>query len=93
MGVPVLTMPSETIASKGTARVNKALGLNEFIAKNEKDYVKKAVKIAANIEKLRFYRKNLHGITRRSYLCNNFKDYTKELENQYIKAWKKYCKR
>ena len=93
MGVPVLTLPGETIASKGTARVNKALGLNNFIAKNEKDYIKKAVKISSDIEKLRYYRKYLHGITRRSYLCNNFKKYTQEIEKQYIKAWKKFCRR
>ena len=91
MGVPVLTTPGETIASKGTARVNKALGLKNFIAKNEKDYVKKAVKISKDIKKLRFLRNNLRQITEKSYICSGFKKYSAEFEKEYIKAWKKFC--
>ena len=92
MGVPVLTLPKDTIASKGTARVNRALGLNNFIAKDEKDYVKKAVKIASDIEKLRYYRKNLSGIVKKSVLCTGFREYTQKIEKEYTKAWKKFCR-
>ena len=92
MGVPTLTMPKDTIASKGTARVNKALGLNDFIAKNEKDYVKKAVKISHDIEKLKYYRQNLPTIVENSILCNDFKGYVKQIEKEYRKAWEKFCK-
>ena len=92
MGVPVLTMTTDTIASKGTARVNRALGLKNFIAKDEKDYVKKAVKIASDIKKLRYYRKNLPQIVRKSVLCTGFKDFTRKIEKEYVKAWKKFCR-
>ena len=91
MGIPTLTMPKDTMASKGTARINKMLGLNEFIAKNEKDYIKKAIKLAHNIEKLRYYRQNLPTIVENSPLCDNFKEYVKQIENEYKKAWKKFC--
>ena len=92
MGVPVLTMAGETISSKGTARINRTIGLNNFIAKNEKDYVKKAVKIASDIKKLKYYRKNLRNIIKNSYLCNDYKIFTQKIEKEYKKAWKNFCR-
>ena len=92
MGVPALTLNGETIASKGTARVNKAAGLKDFIAKNEKDYIKKAVKIASKPSKLIYYRKTLPTIIENSILCTNFKGYSQQIEKAYQKAWEKFCK-
>ena len=92
MGVPTLTMPGDTISSRGAARVNKAIGLKDFIAKNEKDYVKKASTITSNIEKLRYYRKNLPTIIENSILCTKFEKYTQEIEKEYKKAWRKFCR-
>lgn len=92
MGVPSLTMSGETISSKGTERVNRALKLKNFIAKDKKDYVKKAVKIASDIKTLRDLRKNLPTIIENSYLCKDFKKYAENIEKEYIKAWKNFCK-
>ena len=92
MGVPVLTMPCDTISSKGSARVNKALGLKKFIAKNEKDFVKKAVKIASDINNLRYLRQCLPSIVENSYLCKDFRPYVEKIEKEYRKAWKKFCR-
>ena len=92
MGVPTLTLYKDTFSSKGTARINKIIGLKDFIAKNEEDFVNKAVKVSHNIEKLKFYRRNLPTIVEKSSLCNDFKDFTQQIENEYKTVWKKFCK-
>ena len=91
MGVPVLTLPYETISAKGTARVNKAIGLEDFVATDERDYVNKAVAIASDIEKLRWLRQNLRTMVSQSILCNGFKEYTHAIETGYEKIWHDYC--
>lgn len=91
MGVPTLTLPKDTIAARGTARVNKAIGLDEFIADNENDYINKAVGLSSDIEMLKYYRKNLREIVLKSSLCNDFRNYVKEIENSYKKAWVNFC--
>ena len=93
MGLPTLTLPKETISSKGSARVNLALGLNEFIAKDEDDFAKKASEIAQNIPKLRYYRENLRDILKNSYLFKDFKSYVENIEKAYRKAWIDFCDR
>ncbi|MBQ7450427.1 hypothetical protein IJS77_03345 [bacterium] len=91
MGLPTLTMPGETISSKGTARVNMALGLYDYIAANEEDFVQKAINIANNIDKLRYDRINLRKILRDSYLFNDYKAFSQEFEKAYKRAWTEFC--
>lgn len=91
MGVPVLTLPYETISAKGSARVNKAIGLDDFIATDEQDYVNKAVAATSNIDKLRWLRQNLRNIVSQSLLCNGYKEYTQEIEAGYEELWRNYC--
>ena len=91
MGVPVLTMPGETISSKGAARVNLALGLNDFIAKDEEDFAQKAYNIANDIDKLKYYRSNLRKILRESYLFNDYRPYVEHIEQAYKRAWAEFC--
>ena len=91
MGVPVLTLMGETISSRGTSRVNKSIGLNEFIAKTEDEFVENAVKISSDVEKLRYYRNNLREIVKNSDLCNDFSTFAQQIEVAYVRAWQDYC--
>ena len=93
MGLPTLTLPGETIASKGAARVNLALGLNEFIAKDEDDFAQKAAQIASDIQKLRYLRANLRKILKESYLYKDFRPYVEQIEQAYKRAWTEFCDR
>ena len=93
MGLPTLTMPSETISSKGAARVNLALGLNEFIADNEEDFAAKAKAITDDIQKLRYYRANLRRILKESYLYGDFRPYVEHIEQAYKRAWSEFCEK
>ena len=91
MGVPTLTLGGETFSSKGASRVNKAIGLDDYVAQTEEEYVSKAVIAASNIERLRYLRKNLRDIVAQSSLCNGYKEYTQEIETKYREFWQKFC--
>lgn len=91
MGIPTLTLPGDTIAARGAARVNLTIGLNCLVADNESDYVEKALNLANDVNKLRFYRCNLRNIIANSPLCNDFSNWINDLEACYEKAWKEYC--
>lgn len=93
MGLPTLTLPRETISSKGTARVNLALGLNEFIANDEEDFAIKAANIANNIQRLRYYRANLRKTLKESYLYKDFRPYVEHIEQAYRRAWIEFCEK
>ena len=90
MGVPTLTLVGETISAKGSGRVNKAIGLDEFVTYTEEEYVQKAVELSSDIDKLNYYRTNLREIMYSSELCSDYETYVDELENSYLKIWQDY---
>lgn len=48
MGVPVLTLPGESFASRVGASLATAIGMTELIATSRADYVAKALAMAAD---------------------------------------------
>ena len=52
MGIPVLTLSGETPTRSDGASVLGAIGLNEFIAEDKEDFVRKGVYWASNVSKL-----------------------------------------
>ena len=48
MGVPVLTLKGMNMNSRCGESININLGMKEFIASNEEDYVKKAISFQTN---------------------------------------------
>ncbi|MDC1224353.1 hypothetical protein N8Z31_02495 [Pelagibacteraceae bacterium] len=73
MGVPVLTLCGKTFHSRYGFSINKNLDMTNFIAKNKKDYVKKAIKLSlkSNYHKLTEIRKSLRQKAIKSPLFNN----------------------
>ena len=59
MGVPVLTLSGNNFVSRCGESINKNLGLNEFIAVNKNDYIKKAIYFSKKPLFLNELRKNL----------------------------------
>ena len=57
MGVPVLTMAGYNFNSRCGESINKNLNMVELIAKDEEDYISKAVNLSNNIEQLKSLRK------------------------------------
>jgi len=59
MGVPTLTLDGKIFNSRFGISINKNLNLNEFIAKDKSDYVKKAKIISSDLNRLIKIRKSL----------------------------------
>ena len=73
MGVPVITMPGETFASRHSLSHLSTLGMPELVAHDRDDYVKLAVGLANNTGKLAGLRAELRGKMSSSPICGGDK--------------------
>ena len=73
MGVPVLTKKGNNFVSRCGESININLGMEEFLAKNEDDYINKAVEFSKNPEKIIEIRKTLRNKALISPLFNQKK--------------------
>lgn len=88
MGVPVLTMRGHNFQSRCGESINKNINLDYLIAKNEKDYFKKAEELSINNEKLLDIRKIIFKNAQSSPLFDDLKfskEFFKSLEKLYNK--------
>lgn len=70
MGVPVITLPGERMASRMSASMLDAAGLGEFIAKDENDFVRLAMELGRDGAKRSQLRKELRPRMAASPLCD-----------------------
>jgi predicted O-linked N-acetylglucosamine transferase (SPINDLY family) len=91
MGVPVITLEGEDHRSRVGASQLRALGLDVLLASNENEYVENAVSLALDPERLQSLRANLREKMKSSPLMDAV-TFTKELEENYQKAWTEWCK-
>ena len=70
MGVPVLTMAGYNFNSRCGESINKNLKMEQLIAKNEEEYISKAVNLSSNREKFMNIRKSIFQDAPRSPLFN-----------------------
>ena len=89
MSTPVLTKKGTTFLSHSTESINHNCGMSDWVANDENEYVKKAIKFSANLEQLSEIKKNLRKITLNSPLFNAslFADHFK---NAVWKMWKDF---
>lgn len=87
MGVPVITLPQSRVVSRQTHSILKSIGLSEFSANNEDDYIKIAVELADNSEKLIKLRKNLPYLMLGSPLMD-VKNFTLQLEEAFFNVYR-----
>lgn len=87
MGVPVLTMKGFNFNSRCGESINKNLGLNDFIAENEYDYVNKALELSKDKSRLIEIRNSLHENAKFSPLFNKQK-FSIEFFNALKKIYK-----
>jgi protein O-GlcNAc transferase len=59
MGIPTLTLKGDTFLSKCGVSVNMNLKMQDWIAKDELDYIKKAIFFSSNIKDLESYKNKL----------------------------------
>ncbi len=91
MGVPLLTKIGNNFYSNIGKSINKNLNMEDWIAKNEKDYVLKAISKTSNLEELYYTKIKLRERFLKSPLCNA-KQFTKDFENSLKKMWETYLK-
>ena len=91
-GVPVVTWPGATSPSRSTASLLKALGLDDWIAGDEDDYVAIVKRAVAAPEALGRLRSALPARLRDSALCDAAA-FTRGLERALRDAWRMWCAR
>ena len=70
MGVPVITWPGETLASRHSCSYIHAIGLPELIASSAEDYVEIAMNLGQDRTRLQEDRSRLRNLVERSPLCD-----------------------
>jgi len=82
MGVPVLTQCGETHASRVGASLLSCVGLTDFIAHSDADYVSKAIFLCQHLDILRKIRTKLRNLCLQSALMDGLK-FTRSMENVF----------
>ena len=79
MGVPVLTLTGKNYISRQSASILSVVGLQNWIVREENQYIKKLKKLI-NLKNIYRIRLNLRKQITESPLCDG-KDFTKNFEN------------
>jgi protein O-GlcNAc transferase len=87
MGVPVIALEGDTLATRLGSRVLRVAGLDAWVTRTPEDYVARAVAAAGDAEALAAVRKELRAVLRGSPLLDHV-GVTRELENAYRDAWR-----
>ena len=88
MGVPVLTLSGPTTASRQGQSIMQGIGLPEFVAYSEEDYVQRALALAADLPTLQALRPTLRKRTHEHF---NPERVTRALEKAYEEMWARWC--
>jgi predicted O-linked N-acetylglucosamine transferase (SPINDLY family) len=91
MGVPVLTLPGNTPASRACLSVLSTLGLQEFVAASEEEYIRMAVELAADLPRLARLRAALRPRMRDSALMDAPR-FARNVEAAYRSMWERWSK-
>jgi protein O-GlcNAc transferase len=90
MGVPVITVPGTTFASRHSLSHLMTIGYPEFIAKDQSHYVELATQLAHDQKRLLNIRSQLRQKMAASPTCNTQK-FAKDFGALMRDIWKKWC--
>ncbi len=90
MGVPTITLPGETVASRHSATHLHAAGLDEFIATSPDDYVGLVMALADDSARLAEIRAGLRGRVAASPICDAPR-FGESLGTLLRTAWRHWC--
>lgn len=89
MCVPLLTIKGDRFVSKCGESINNNLNMQDWIADNEEDYIRKAIFFSKDINKLENIKKKLRMISRKSSLFD-MKKYTNNFANILRRAFENF---
>lgn len=90
MGVPVITLPGDTFASRQGLSFFSALGITETIVRNEDEYVAKAIELTRDLDHLAALRQRLRPAMEKSALCDGVRA-ARGLDELLRGVWKDWC--
>jgi predicted O-linked N-acetylglucosamine transferase (SPINDLY family) len=90
-GVPVVTLLGERFVSRTGASLLTQIGFPELIARSPDDYVRIAVALAKDRDRLAAIRSRLRPVVAASLLCDPV-TYTRSLEAAYRDLWRRWCR-
>lgn len=90
MGVPVVTRAGDSPASRSTHAIASGLGLGDWSAQSEAQYVEIAVAKARDLAELAGLRARLRGTLERSAFMDG-PGFTRQLEAAYRTMWRQHC--
>ena len=90
MGTPVVTAPGERSWSRSAASILTTLGLQDWVADSQEDYVRRAVQFARNPSTIPELRKSLRSRMRESPLMDA-RRFTRDMEEVYRRIWQSWC--
>jgi predicted O-linked N-acetylglucosamine transferase (SPINDLY family) len=90
LGVPVVAKLGNSNASRAAGAILCSVGLNEWVAETEAQYIDIALKYALQPESLSALRAELPGRLLAS-ASGNVKTYTRAAETAYRSIWRDYC--
>lgn len=91
MGVPVVTLAGRTHVSRVGVSILRRVGLTELVAANPEEYVRKALELAGDTNRLRELRAGLRERMRASPLLDAAR-FARGLESAYRDMWLKWCR-
>ena len=91
MGVPILTLKGHNFTSRCGESININCNLQEFIAIDKKDYVKKALNLCKDLEKIKSLKKNLREMAIKSSLFDS-KGFADSFYEKLKNLWTNYRK-
>ena len=91
MGVPMVTLNWPTTAGRVSASIMTALGLTDWIAESQAQYVGIALEKAADLQSLSELRRQLRGIFTSS-IVGDQAAYVRAVEQEYRTLWREWCR-
>src|SRR5262249_10896293 len=90
MGVPMITLSGDRHAGRMGASVLSCVGVPQWIAGTQEEYLSIAVELANDCEQLAHWRHRLRQQMIESPLCDG-RGFTRNLEATYRALWQKWC--
>lgn len=90
MGVPVVTLPGDTMVSRWSASMLRTLKLDDLVAGSEDAYVESAAALAGDPARLSALRVGLRGRLAASPLCDGRRR-ARQMERLYRAVWRRWC--
>ena len=90
MGVPVVTLPAETFASRHSLAHLSAAGLTEYVASDLSGYVRLAAELAGDQSRLTATRAGLRERVARSPFCDGLR-FARYFATAMRTAWHRFC--